>query len=76
MLQMLERRRKYGGVILLGWCYFVKRTYSITLQRKEIRVQNFWDLSGITLYLKLKINFYRSSVPLNIISTRVNNEDT
>ena len=76
MLQTLERRRKYCGVILIWWCYIVKRTYSITLQRKEIRVQNFWDLSGIILFLKLKINFYRGSVPLNITSTRVNNEDT
>ena len=31
---------------------------AITLQRKGIRVENIWDLSGITLYLKLKINFY------------------
>ena len=47
-----------------------------TLQQTEIRVQNSWDLLGIALYLKLKINFYRDYVLLNIISTRVNNEDT
>ena len=50
--------------------------FTITLQQTEIRVQNSWDLLGIALYLKLKINFYRDNVPLNIISTRVNNEDT
>ena len=36
----------------------------MTLQRKGIRAQNIWDLSGITLYFKLKTNFYRGSVPL------------
>ena len=35
-----------------------------TLQRKGIRVLNIWDLSGITLYFKLKITFYHGSVPL------------
>ena len=34
------------------------------MQRKGIRVQNIWDLSGITFYFKLKINFYRGIVPL------------
>ena len=50
--------------------------FTTTLQQTEIRVQNSWDLLGIALYLKLKINFYRDYVLLNIISTRVNNEDT
>ena len=27
-------------------------------------MQNIWDLSGITFYFKLKINFYRGIVPL------------
>ena len=50
--------------------------FATTLQQTEIREQNSWDLLGIALYLKLKINFYRDNVLLNIISTRVNNEDT